>query len=119
MRPWLQLHGVQVVAMTHASPEAVRSQIQRDGLRFPILIDFDLEATQTLGWLDRAGLRHVTWKAFGIPIGFPVGFRRMPRPATVLIDEAGIVRWLDVTDDYRLRGDEERIRSAVDRVFSD
>lgn len=41
----------------------------------------------------------------------------MPRPATVLIDESGTIRWLDLTDDYRLRGDEERIRAAVGRVF--
>lgn len=118
MRPWLEGHDVQIVTMTHASAEAVRSQVQRDRLRFPILIDSDLEVTRQLGWFDRAGLKHVTWKVLGIPIGFPVGIREMPRPATVLIDEAGVVRWLDVTDDYRLRGDEDRIRAAVERAFS-
>lgn len=117
MRPWLQGQGVHIVAMTHGSLDAIRSQVERDGLRFPVLIDPDLTVTRRLGWFDRAGLKHLTWKVFGVPIGIPVGFRRMPRPATVLIDESGTIRWLDLTDDYRLRGDEERIRAAVGRVF--
>ena len=118
MRPWLEHHDVQIIGMTSAGAHEVRSQAKRDGLQFPILIDSDLEATRRLGWFDPAGLKHVTWKIFGIPVGFPVGLRKMPRPATVLIDEGGVVRWLDVTDDYRLRGDEERIRAAVGRAFS-
>ena len=41
----------------------------------------------------------------------------MPRPATVLIDKSGIIRWLDTTDDYRLRGDEDTIRNGVATAF--
>lgn len=105
------------MAMTVGPAEAVEAQIERDQLGFPVLIDPDLAATRRLGWFDRAGLKHVTWRLLGVPLGFPVGFRRMPRPATVLIDESGVVRWLDVTDDYRLRGDEDTIRSGVAATF--
>ena len=119
MRPWLTDRGIEVVAMTHAGAREVLAQIERDHLGFPIIIDQDLEVTRRLGWFDRAGLKHVTWRIFGVPIGFPVSFRRMPRPATVLIDEKGVIRWLDVTDDYRLRGDEARIREAVESAFND
>ena len=119
MRPWLADRAIGAVAMTHAPAKEVQVQIERDHLGFPIIIDPDLEVTRRLGWFDRAGLKHVTWRIFGVPIGFPVSFRRMPRPATVLIDEKGAIRWLDVTDDYRLRGDESRIREAVVTTFND
>ena len=117
MRPWLAEQNIDVIAMCHAPAKAVRAQIERDGIGFPILIDTDLTISRQLGWFDRAGLKHVTWRMFGVPIGFPVGFRRMPRPATVLIDETGLVQWLDVTDDYRLRGDEDTIREGVAAAF--
>ena len=109
--------GIDIVAMTHAPVEAVARQIDRDGLGFPILVDSDLSATRRLGWFDRNGLKHVTRRVLGVPIGVPVGFRRMPRPATALIDESGIIRWLDMTDDYRLRGDEDTIRDGVGTAF--
>ena len=117
MRPWLAEQNIEVVAMCHAPAKAIQAQIERDGIGFPILIDPDLTISRQLGWFDRAGLKHVTWRIFGVPIGFPVGFRRMPRPARVLIDEAGVVQWLDVTDDYRLRGDEDTIRKGVATAF--
>ena len=79
MRPWLADRGIDVVAMTHAPAKEVLAQIERDHLGFPIIIDQDLEVTRRLGWFDRAGLKHVTWRIFGVPIGFPVSFRRMPR----------------------------------------
>lgn len=117
MRGWLTGLGIIIVGMTHAPAHAVRQQIERDGLGYPILIDTDLAITRRLGWFDRAGLKHVTHRVFGVPIGVPVGFRRMPRPATALIDESGTIAWLDLTDDYRLRGDEDTIRTGVLAAF--
>jgi hypothetical protein len=103
--------------MTHAPAQAIARQIERDGLGFPIIVDQDLVLTRILGWYDKTGLKHVTRRVLGVPIGVPVGFRRMPRPATTLIDESGIIRWLDMTDDYRLRGDEDTIRDGVRTAF--
>lgn len=117
MRPWLTSHNIEVVAMTFATATAIQQQIERDGLGFPIMIDHNLELTKRLGWYDRSGLKHVTWRVFGIPLGVPGGFRAMPRPATALVNETGVIRWLDLTDDYRLRGDEDRIRTAVHATF--
>lgn len=117
MRPWLTERGIDVVAMTSGPEKAVVAQQQRDGIGFGILLDPDLATTRQLGWYDKAGLKHATRKVLGVPIGVPVGYQRMPRPATVLLDEDGIVRWLDVTDDYRLRGDEDTIRLAVEDSF--
>jgi peroxiredoxin len=117
LRPWLADRGIELVAMTHAPPAAVAKQIDRDGLTFPILIDSNLALTRLLGWYDKTGLKHVTRRVLGVPIGIPVGFRRMPRPATALIDELGNIRWLDMTDDYRLRGNEDTIRAGVQAAF--
>ena len=53
----------------------------------------------------------------GIPIGWPTKFNQMAIPTTILIDEKGIVRWIDQATDYRLRGDHERIATALTQVF--
>jgi hypothetical protein len=41
----------------------------------------------------------------------------MAIPTTLLIDEEGIVRWIDQTDDYRLRSHNERILEVVESTF--
>jgi hypothetical protein len=38
-------------------------------------------------------------------------------PASVLVDEAGVVRWIDVADDYRIRGEAGRILTALEETF--
>ncbi len=60
---------------------------ERLGLAFPILADPDLVA------IDRYGLRH----AGGMP-GADIA-----RPATFVVDRNGIIRWRDLTANYRQR----------------
>ena len=43
----------------------------------------------------------------------------MAIPTTLLIDEKGIIRWIDQADDYRLRSDNERVMTAVREVFGE
>ncbi len=40
-------------------------------------------------------------------------FRPLAIPTTILVDKDGIVRWIDQTDDYRIRSDAERVLAAV------
>lgn len=41
----------------------------------------------------------------------------MAIPTTLILDEEGIVRWINQADDYRIRGDRERTEQALIDVF--
>ena len=41
----------------------------------------------------------------------------MAIPTTLLIDENGIIQWIDQSEDYRLRASMERVMAAVEKAF--
>jgi peroxiredoxin len=88
-----------VFAVAVDSPQQ-NAQVVRDlGLGYRILSDPKLAA------IDRYGLRH---EQAGEP---PIA-----HPATFLIDANGIVRWRNVTDNYRLRPQPDTILAEIDRL---
>jgi peroxiredoxin len=44
-------------------------------------------------------------------------FQAMAIPTTLLIDETGTIRWVEQTDDYRLRSNNQRVMEAVETAF--
>lgn len=59
------------------------------------------------------------FKIGGVPLGLaPFKFEAMAIPTTLLIDETGTIRWVDQTDDYRLRSSNQRVMEAVRAAFS-
>jgi len=66
-------------------------------LSYPILADTERRV------LDTYDLRHEA--------GGPGG--AIARPATFVLDREGIVRWRDVTDNYRLRPSPDDVLAAV------
>jgi peroxiredoxin len=75
--------------------------VARLGLGFPILADPDLTV------VDRYDLRHVG--------GYPGG-ADIARPATFVLDAAGIIRWRDLTENYRERPSPTAILAALDAL---
>ncbi len=71
--------------------------VQELKLSFPILADTDRRV------LDAYDLRHDG--------GSPDG--AIARPATFVIDRDGIVRWRNLTDNYRLRPSPDDVLAAV------
>ena len=90
--------GVEVVAVSPDPNE--RSQQVADGLRlgYRFLADPDLAVAR------RYGLVH----AGGGPDG-----RDVPRPATVVLDRDGVVRWFSVTRNFQVRPDPDDVLRAV------
>jgi hypothetical protein len=41
----------------------------------------------------------------------------MAIPTSLLVDEQGIIRWIDQSEDYRLRSSEQRVMDAVRSAF--
>lgn len=119
MLPELDRFGVTMVALSKDSVEDAAYNKRRDGLSFTLLSDPDLAV------IRRYGIEHQKaaefskggFTLFGIPLALVPSIRSMAIPTTLLVDEDGIIRWIDQTDDYRLRSDERRVLSAIEEVF--
>jgi peroxiredoxin len=90
--------GVEIVAI---SPDAnERSQQVADGLRlgYRFLSDKDLAVAR------RYGLIHARGGAEG---------QDVPRPATLVLDRHGVVRWFSVSRNFQVRPDPDDVLRAV------
>ncbi len=119
MQPLLQSYSLQTLAISKDTVAQAQQHRQRDGLTFPLLTDPELKIHRQFGLVHQNGLEFKTFFMLGIPLGWPVGFRRMAIPTTFLVDAQGIIRWIDQADDYRLRGNRERIEQALQQVFGE
>lgn len=90
--------GVAIIAVSPDPNEQSQTLAERLGLGYRFVADPDLAVTR------RWGLVH----AGGGPYGQDV-----PRPATVVVDRDGIVRWLSVTRNYQVRPDPGEVLRAV------
>jgi len=103
IRPALDAEGVAIVTVCADTPEHIRAGRGKHGLRAVVLPDPDLAIT------DRFNLRN--------PKNFvpkpPAVIRPLPIPTTILVDAAGIVRWIDQATDYMQRSDPGRVLAAV------
>ena len=54
---------------------------------------------------------------FGLAVGSRPSFKAMAAPTTLVVDEAGVIRWIDQTDDYKVRSSAERVLGAVGEAF--
>ena len=120
MSPLFEQYGVTVIALSKDTPEIARTHRERDGLNFTLLCDPDLAIIERFGLLHEGAVEFRTFFLAGhFPLGWPTGFKRMAIPTTLLLDEKGIVRWIDQADDYRLRGDRTRTENALKEVFGE
>ena len=90
--------GVEVVAISPDPNE--QSQKMADGLR----LGYRFVADRDLAVCRRYGLVH--------PGGGPNG-EDVPRPATVVLDRDGVVRWLSVSRNLQVRPDPDDVLRAV------
>lgn len=119
MAPLFERHGIRILALSKDTVEQAALHKGRDGLPFDLLADPELRVIRAFGLLHEKALEFRTWTVAGIPLGLPSGKKTMAIPTTLIVDEKGIVRWIDQADDYRIRGDEKRITDALAAVFGD
>ncbi len=70
---------------------------QQEGLDFPVLVDTDLAVSTSYGLINEAN---------------PV----VPHPTTLIIDKQGVIRYLRVDVDYRVRPSVAELLEALDRA---
>ncbi len=118
MADFLDSHDVRVVALSRDTVAKAARHKQTDGLPFTLLSDPELAVIGQYGLVHQKGIPFVTFTVLGIPLGWPaMKIEPMAIPTTLLVDAGGVVRWIDQATDYRMRGDEVRIRDAVERCL--
>jgi peroxiredoxin len=90
--------GIEVIAVSPDPSE--RSQELASSLRLGYRFVADRDLALTRSW----GLVH--------PRGGPEG-QDVPRPATVVVDREGLVRWFSVSRNYQVRPDPDDVLRAV------
>jgi peroxiredoxin len=120
MQADLDEHGVSLVALSKDTVEEAATHKTRDNLRLTLLSNPDLDVIRQYGVEHHKALGFKTgsFTLFGIPLALTPSFKTMAIPTTLLVDEDGIIQWIDQTDDYRLRSSEDRVLQAVKDAFT-
>ena len=93
--------GIEVVAISVDSPAESQKLCQSRGYTFPFLSDPKAEMIRLYG------VRHANGRGEGKDIA---------RPAEFLVDAKGTIRWVNLTDDIRVRARPESVLAAIDRL---
>lgn len=102
LRPELDAHDVAIVAICADRPDEIRRGRAKHGLDAIFVSDPQLAVT------DLYRLRNPRNFAPRPGVIIP-----LPIPTTILVDAAGIVRWIDQATDYMVRSDPSRVREAI------
>ena len=94
----LEAAGVQVLAVSPDPNQRSQELAERLKVNYKVLADPDLAVTRRLGLIHE----------HGGPEGHDV-----PRPATVLLDRDGVVRWVAIARNFQLRPDPHEVMRAV------
>ena len=120
MQPELEKQGISVVALSKDTVSEAAIHKKRDSLTVTLLSDPKLEVIRQYGLEHHKTLNFTTgtFTIAGIPMALsPPSFKTMAIPTSMLVDENGVIQWIDQSEDYRVRGDDARIRDAVQSVF--
>lgn len=120
MQPELEKYGVSVIALSKDSVEEAAIHKQRDNLSLTLLSDAKIKVIRQYGVEHHKAFGFTTGKfmLFNIPLALTPSFKTMAIPTSLLIDENGVIQWIDQADDYRMRSDGDRVFQAVKSAFS-
>jgi peroxiredoxin len=92
---------VEVVAISVDSPDESRKLCQARGYTFPLLSDPKADVIRQYGVLHPHGGEND---------------RDIARPAEFLVDATGTIRWVNLTDDIRVRARPETVLEALNAL---
>lgn len=120
MQADLEEYGVSLIALSKDTVEEAATHKTRDKLSLTLLSDPELEVIRQYGVEHHKALGFSTgsFTLFGIPLALTPSFKTMAIPTSLLVDEYGVIQWIDQADDYRLRSSEDRVLQAVKSAFS-
>lgn len=121
MQPQLDEYSIKVVALSKDTVEEAAIQKVRDNLNLKLLSDASLAVIRQYGVEHHKslGFSTNTFTIGSIPLSLKPSFKTMAIPTSLLIDENGIIVWIDQADDYRIRSDGDRVFQAVKSAFGE
>ena len=93
-------HGIRVVAISVDPPGVTKPHIAKQGFTFTFLCDAKGEVIRRYDLLHLEGFRG----------------EDIARPGEFLLDATGVVRWRDLTENYRVRVKAEQVLKAIDEL---
>jgi peroxiredoxin len=117
--PLLTERGVRLVAISPQKPDGSLTMQQKHGLGFSVVSDPGNVIAGRLGILTRPSQEA---RAAQLQLGLDLtsvnadGTVTVPVPATVILDAARTVRWIDVHPDYSTRTEPRQVIDALDRL---
>jgi peroxiredoxin len=115
--PVLEAQGVQLIALSPQAPDGSLSMQEKNDLTFTVVSDpanaiagqlgiVVMPGAQTLAAQEKIGLDAAAGNADGTAA--------IPMPTVVVIDAAGIVRWIDVHPNYTTRTEPAAVLAVVE-----
>jgi peroxiredoxin len=94
----LRAAGIQPVAISVDTPEESRDLAKKAGYTYPLLSDPNSETIRHYDLVHKGAGMHG---------------RDIARPAEFLVDRSGIVRWRNLTEDFRVRATPDQMIAAA------
>jgi peroxiredoxin len=117
--PQLTQRGIRLVAVSPQKPDGSLTMQQKNGLAFTVVSDPGNVIAGRLGILTRPSPEA---RAAQLQLGLDLasvnadGTVTLPMPATVILDAARTVRWIDVHPDYTTRTEPQQVIGALDHL---
>ena len=116
LMPALAAEGVALIAVSPQTPDGSLTMLETNELSYAVLSDPGNHIAGQLGILTAAsdGAR-ASQAALGIDVakGNADGTDTVPMPTVLVVDAAGIIRWIDVHPNYGTRTEPAQILEAV------
>ncbi len=116
--PELTRRDIPLVAISPQKPDGSLSTQEKNELTFTVLSDPGNQLAAALGVLTApsdAALEAQRTLGLDLPEANADGTPNLPMPTVVIVDGAGIIRWIDVHPDYTTRTEVAEIIEALDR----
>ena len=117
--PALTERGFELIAVSPQKPDGSLTSAQSNELTFTVASDPGNEIAAAVGIMSEPSPDSV---AAQIKLGLDLsevnadGGRTLPMPTVIVVDAAGIIRWIDVHPNYTSRSEVADILAAVDAV---
>jgi peroxiredoxin len=117
--PALTERGFELIAVSPQKPDGSLTSAQSNELTFTVASDPGNEIAAAVGIMSDPSPDSV---AAQIKLGLDLaevnadGERTLPMPTVIVVDAAGVIRWIDVHPNYTSRSEVADILAAVDAV---
>jgi peroxiredoxin len=114
--PELRVRGIELIAVSPQKPEGSLSTQEANELSFTVVTDPGNQLGRGLGILtEPTAEAQAAQRSLGLNLteANADGTATIPMPTTVVVDSAGVVRWIDVHPDYTTRSEISEILEGI------